>query len=168
MSATGPTTLPGWVLRAMIALSALGVAAILAANGVAVVVLGIFALVAFAATAMPASLAPALLIGCAALVMAVTAGDPLRPGVLALVVLLHLVHVTSALAALVPLRSRLHLAALRAPARRFAFVQLFVLMIAGALALLPNGRTTPVVEILALGCAVGLALAVMLVTRPRT
>jgi hypothetical protein len=100
--------------------------------------------------------------------MAVTAGDPLRPGVLALVVLLHFVHVTSALAALVPLRSRLHLAALRAPARRFAFVQLFVLMIAGALALLPNGRTTPVVEILALGCAAGLALAVMLVTRPRT
>ncbi|PRY46683.1 hypothetical protein [Umezawaea tangerina] len=163
-----PAGLPAWLLRATAALACAATALVLAANGVQGVALGLFALVALAAVAVPASAAPALVIGTAAVTLAFTGGDPLRPGVLLVVVLLHLVHLTCALAAVTPARARLHPRALKAPARRFAATQLVVFALAGAVAVLPAGGTEPVVEVAGLASAVGLVVGAVLLMRPRS
>jgi hypothetical protein len=85
-----------------------------------------------------------------------------------LIVLFHLVHTTCALSALTPARSRLHLAALRAPVRRVALTQLLVFTLAGVIALLPSGGTEPVVEVVGLLSAVALAGAAVVLMRPRS
>ncbi len=160
--------LPAWTLRVLTALTCTAIALLLAANGVQGVSLGFFAVVSLAAVAVPASAAPALVIGFAAIAVVFTDGGPFRPTVLLMVVLLHLVHVACAIAALVPPRSRLHLRALRAPARRFLATQVLVFTLAGVAGLLPSGGTEPVVEVAGLLAAVGLAVAAVVLMRPRT
>jgi hypothetical protein len=162
-----PAGLPAWALRVVAALSCAAIALVLAANGVQGVSLGLFAAISLAAVAVPASAAPALVIGFAALAVVFAGDDPFRPSVLVLIVLFHLVHTTCAIAALTPPRSRLHLSALRAPARRFALTQLLVFTLVGVAALLPSGGTEPVVEVVGLLSAVGLAGAAVVLMRPR-
>ncbi|GAA1261133.1 hypothetical protein GCM10009634_00700 [Saccharothrix xinjiangensis] len=157
--------LPGWVLRAAIAVTGGAVAAVLAGVGVEAPALALYLVLAVAAAAIPASAAAALLIAYpAAAVVFATDGTP-WPAVLALVVLLHLVHVLCAYAAVVPLASRVHPEALAAPARRFVLVQLSVFALAGLVALVPGGRTAVPVEVVGLACAVGLVLVAVLLLR---
>ena len=162
-----PAGLPAWTLRAAAALACGATGVVLAANGVQGVALVLFALVSAAAVAVPASAAPALVIGMAAITTAFTEGDPLRPSVLVLLPLLHLVHLTSALAALVPPRSRLHVSALRAPAGRLLLTQALTFTLVGVTAFLPEHGTDPVVEVAGLATAVALAVAAVVLMRPR-
>ncbi|MFT7839606.1 hypothetical protein Q5530_25975 [Saccharothrix sp. BKS2] len=159
--------LPGWVLRAAIALTCGAVAAVLAAVGVEPLALALYLAIAVAAAAIPASAAAALLIGYPAVAAVFATDGPSWPAVLALVVLLHLVHVLCAYAAVLPLHSRIHPEALGAPARRFALVQLSVFALAGLVILLPARRTDVPVELIGLACAVGLVLVTVLLLRRR-
>ncbi|WP_158842433.1 hypothetical protein [Saccharothrix deserti] len=157
--------LPGWVLRAAIGVVAAGVAGVLAANGVEWPALALYGVLAVAAMAIPASAAVALIIGYPAAAMVFAGDEPSWPGVLALVVLLHLLHVLSAYAAIIPLSSRVHPEALKAPAKRFAAVQLSVLVLAAVVLLLPGGRTDEAVEVIGLAGAVGLVVGAVLLMR---
>jgi hypothetical protein len=163
-----PAGLPAWTLRVAAALTCVVIALLLSANGVQGVSLGLFGVTSLAAVAVPASAAPALVIGFAAIAVAFTDGGPFRPTVVALVVLFHLLHLTCAIAALAPPRSRLHLSVLRAPARRFALTQILVFTLLGVIAFLPSGGTEPVVEVAGLLAAVGLATAAVVLMRPRS
>jgi hypothetical protein len=88
--------------------------------------------------------------------------------VFALVVLLHLLHVLSAYAAIVPIGSRVHPDALKAPAKRFAAVQLSVLAFGVVVLLLPGGRTDAAVEVVGLVCAVALVVGTVLLLRRKS
>ncbi|MFC6091221.1 hypothetical protein [Saccharothrix lopnurensis] len=160
--------LPGWVLRAAIALTCGAVAAVLAAVGVESPALALYLAIAVAAAAIPTTAAAALLIGYPAVAVVFATDGPSWPAVLALVVLLHLVHVLCAYAAVLPLHSRIHPEALGAPARRFALVQLSVFALAGLVTLLPARRTDAPVELIGLACAVGLVLVTVLLLRRRS
>ncbi|MBY8852556.1 hypothetical protein K7G98_31735, partial [Saccharothrix sp. MB29] len=137
------------------------------ANGVEGLALVLYLVLAAAAAAIPASAAVALLIAYPAAAIVFASDEPRWPAVFALVVLLHLLHLLAAYAALVPVRSRVHPEALRAPARRFAGVQLGVFALGGVVLLSPGGRTDAPVEVIGLLCAVGLAVGVVLLLRRR-
>ncbi|MFD0202163.1 MULTISPECIES: hypothetical protein [Saccharothrix] len=157
--------LPAWVLRAAVGVVAAGVAAVLAVNGVEWPALALYGVLVVAAVAIPASAAVALIIGYPAAAMVFTGDEPSWPSVLVLVVLLHLLHVLSAYAAILPIGSRVHLDALKAPAKRFAVVQLSVLAFAIVVLLVPGGRTDEAVEVVGLVCAVGLVVGAVLLMR---
>ncbi|MBP2340804.1 hypothetical protein JOF41_006982 [Saccharothrix coeruleofusca] len=156
---------PGWVLRAAVVAVGAAVAGVLSANGVAPLVLGLYLVLVGVAAAIPASAASALAIAYPAAAVVLAGGPPVRPGVLALVVLLHLLHVLCGYAALLPARSRVHPFALKKPAVRFLSVQLAVLTLAGMITLLPVSRTAPAVEVVGLLAAVGLVVAAVLLMR---
>ncbi|MEV8443234.1 hypothetical protein AB0425_38155 [Actinosynnema sp. NPDC051121] len=156
---------PAWVLRASIGVVAAGVAGVLAVNGVEWPALALYGVLVVAAVAIPASAAVALIVGYPAVAMVFSSDEPWWPGIFALVVLLHLLHVLSAYAAIIPIGSRFHLDALKAPAKRFAAVQLSVLAFAGIVILLPGGRTDAAVEVVGLACVVGLVVGVVLLMR---
>jgi glucan phosphoethanolaminetransferase (alkaline phosphatase superfamily) len=153
------------VLRAAIGVAAAAVGGVLAVHGVEWPALALYGLLVAAAVAIPASAAVAVIIGYPAAAMAFVGDDRSWAGVFALVVLLHLVHVLAAYAAIIPIGSRVHPEALRAPAKRFATVQLCVLALGAVVILLPGGRTDAVVEIAGLACAIGLVLGVVLLMR---
>jgi hypothetical protein len=88
--------------------------------------------------------------------------DPFSIGVLALLPLVHLVHIGSAVAAVIPGTARVHLAALRPAAVRFAIVQAIVFGLAGVAALVPETVTPAALEFAAL---IGAALLAALATR---
>ncbi len=160
--------LPAWVLRASIGVVAAGVAAVLAVNGVEWPALAVYGVLVVVSMAVPASAAVALIIGYPAAAVVFTSDEPSWPAVLVLVVLLHLLHVLSAYAAIIPIGSRVHPEALKAPAKRFAVVQLSVLAFAVAVLLLPGGRTDEAVEVIGLVCAVGLVLGAVLLLRRKS
>jgi hypothetical protein len=139
------------VMRLAIVVAALPVALILNAEADSLAPLGIVAVLTLLTVLMPASVAPALLMGYAALAMAFADGHPLRLGVLLMIPALHLVHVTSALAAVVPVKTKIEPAALKAPARRFAIVQAISFAVAGFAAFIPSGPGIGLVELLGLG-----------------
>ncbi|ROP38521.1 hypothetical protein [Saccharothrix texasensis] len=157
--------LPGWVLRASIVVVAAGAAWVLALNGVDWPALALYGALVLAAAAIPASAAVALIIGYPAAAMVFATDEPSWPGVFVLVVLLHLLHVLSAYAAVLPIGSRIHPAALKAPAKRFVAVQLSVLAFGVVVLLLPGGRTDAAVEVVGLVCAVGLVVGTVLLMR---
>ncbi|MCE6994430.1 hypothetical protein LZG04_06355 [Saccharothrix sp. S26] len=157
--------LPAWVLRAAIAVVAAVVVGVLAVNGVEWPALVLYGVLVVAAVAIPASAAVALIIGYPAAAMVFGGDERSWPSVLVLVVLLHLLHLLSAYAALLPIGSRVHLDALKVPAKRFALVQLSVLAFAGVVLLLPGGRTDEAVEVAGLACVVGLVVGVVLLMR---
>jgi hypothetical protein len=109
-----------------------------------------------------------LLIVSAAGLVVVNHSEPLSPAALAMIPLAHLVHVSCAIAGMLPLRARVHLAALKRPAVRYLMVQAGVFLIAGIAALMPEGVTPAVLEVLALlsVAALGLVIAKM-VHRPQ-
>jgi len=139
------------LMRLAIVLAALPVALIINAGADTVAPLGIVAVLTALTVLMPASAAPALLIGYAALAMTFADGHPLRLGVLLMIPLLHLIHVTSALAAVVPMKTRIEPAALKAPARRFAIVQAISFLVAAFAAVIPSGPNIGLTELLGLG-----------------
>jgi hypothetical protein len=157
---------PGWVLRAVVLAAGLGSVSVLLGDGFASIVLGLMFAFAFVVPALPASPAPAILIGAVAIAVTAIGGDPLRPEVLIAIPLLHLVHAASSVAAFVPLRAVVQPRALLAPARRFVLVQLVVFAVVAVAAVLPTGRNTTIVELAGLLASAGLvALAIRLLTR---
>ncbi|GAB2989902.1 hypothetical protein [Saccharothrix stipae] len=165
MSTEVGTGLPAWVLRAAIGAVAAGAAGVLAANGVQWPALALYGALVVAAVVVPASAAVGLVIGYPAAAMVFAGDEPSWPGVFALIVLLHLLHVLSAYAAIIPIGSRVHLNALKAPAKRFAIVQLSVLTLGVLVLLLPGGRTDAAVEVVGLACTVAVVLAAVLLMR---
>ncbi|TWP48668.1 hypothetical protein FKR81_27490 [Lentzea tibetensis] len=150
------------LIRIVTAVACLAIGVVLRANGLGLVQLAIFAALVVITVLMPASAAPALVIAFAAVVMTFADGNPLRIGVLVLIPLLHLVHVTSALAVVIPRKAGVEMSALRAPARRFAAVQAVALALAGIAALLPSGPTPVPLEVAGLASAALVAALVAL------
>ena len=138
-------------MRLAIVLAALPVALILHLESETIAPLIIVAVLTALTVLMPGSAGAALLIGYAALAIAFADGHPLRLGVLLMIPALHLIHVTSALAAVVPVKTKIEPAALKAPARRFAIVQALSFVVAGFTAFVPSGPNIGLVELLGLG-----------------
>jgi hypothetical protein len=166
--------LPGGVLRLVVAVASAGIVGVLAVDGAPPLVLAIVGLVATFGVLSPGSAAPAALCGLAAIVSTIYAnsgdgdidGAVLRPTVFLLVFLVHLVHVSCGLAAVVPRGARLHVSALRRPLRRFLLIQAAVFALAGLVAVLPAGRNPAQLEVLAILGITGLAaLAIVLLRR---
>jgi hypothetical protein len=159
---------PGWVLRLVVGAVSAAVVAVLGAAGAPVAVQVVFGLLAASATASPGSAAPAALGGGGALVTTVYHdGGALTQPVLALVVLVHLLHVTCGIAAVVPPRARLFLRALRRPLARLLLIQAAVFALAGLVAVAPPGRNPVAVEVLAVLGVAGLATLVTVQLRRR-
>jgi hypothetical protein len=163
----GPSV-PGWVLRLVVAAVSAAIVAVLGAEGAPIAVQVVFGLLAASGTVSPSSAAPAALGGGGALVSTVYHdGAPLAPAVLALVVLVHLLHVTCGTAAVVPPRARLFLRALRRPLARFVLIQAAVFALAGLVAVVPPGRNPTSVEVLAVLGVAGLAALAIVQLRRR-
>jgi len=159
---------PGWVLRLLLLTAGFGAVGTLLSDGLSILVLVVLLGLALLTAALPASPAPALLIAAVVITVTVVGGDPLRPEVLVEIPLLHLVHLTAAITALLPVRSVIRPAALVAPARRFVLVQVAVFAVVAVAEVLPTGRNTTVVELAGLIAASGLVLlAIRLLTRGR-
>ncbi|MGW6933343.1 hypothetical protein ACWGE0_25025 [Lentzea sp. NPDC054927] len=139
------------LMRLAIVLAALPVALILHLQSETIAPLIIVTVLTALTVLMPGSAGAALLIGYAALAMAFADGHPLRLGVLVMIPALHLIHVTSALAAVVPVKTKIEPAALKAPVRRFAIVQALSFVVAGFAAFVPSGPNIGLVELLGLG-----------------
>ncbi|MFD5826564.1 hypothetical protein [Lentzea sp. NPDC060358] len=138
-------------MRLAIVLAALPVAVILHSEAGSVAPLVVVAVLTAVTALMPGSAGAALLIGYAALAMAFGEGHPLRIGVLLMIPALHLIHVMSAIAAVVPVKTKIEPAALKAPARRFAIVQVITFGVAAFTAFIPTGAAIGLVELLGLG-----------------
>jgi hypothetical protein len=154
--------LSGWWLRAVVAGAAGGIVAVLATSGIggpALVVVGVAGLIS---VTLPASPAPGLVVTLVALAVLATESGPFSPQVLALIPLVHLLHVGCGIAGLVPASARVHLSALRLPSVRFVGIQAAVFAIAGVMALAPDGRVPPVLEY---GAIVGIAVLAVLIIR---
>jgi hypothetical protein len=159
---------PAWSLRVVLLLAGVGSVVPLLGGGVAGVVLVVLFGLAVVTAALPATPAPALLIGAVAVAVTAVGGDPLRPAVLVEIPLVHLVHVVASLAALVPANAVLRPSVLVRPVRRFVLVQLSVFAVVGLAEVLPTGRNTTVVELAGLVAATGLvAVAIRAVHRGR-
>ena len=109
----------------------------------------------------PASPAPAAVVVVAAVLLALGGDDPVRPEVLVMIPLVHLFHVACGLAGVLPASGRLHARALRSTALRFLLVQAGTAVVVVLIALLPTGRTQPVVEVLGLVALTGVVLLVV-------
>jgi len=172
MSTEEPTILtrglPVWVVRTTVAVAIVAIGVLLAAQGVSGVLLGILGLVGTLCVLVPASPAPAMVIIATAGSVALVAPDPLAVGVLALLPLVHVVHIGSAVAAVIPGTARIHLAALRPAMIRFVVVQLGTFALAGVAAIVPNATTPTVFEAAGLLGAALLALiaARLIMKRP--
>jgi hypothetical protein len=154
--------LPAWVLRGVIACAVVLIIVLLMAQGVSVIPAGLIAVFGALTVLAPASPAPAFVIITTAVCVVVVSSDPFSIGVLALLPLVHLVHIGSAIVAVIPGTARVHLAALGPAATRFALVQLIVFGLAGVAALVPKTVTPAALEVAAL---IGAALLAALATR---
>jgi len=151
---------PAVVLR--VAIMGLGLAIVLVSLGSGITAgVIVLVLVVLAAAYAPASSAPTIVVVIAALMVGLASGDPLRVEVLVLIPLVHLFHVTCGLAGVLPAAGRVHVRALRAPLLRFLLVQAVMAVLVALAAVLPDGRTAPVVEVAGLLGIVGVALLVV-------
>lgn len=161
--------IPASVLRTALGAVCGALMAVLVLDGAPSGYLVLLSLMAAASVLSPGSAATAALIGGAVLALVMVdpdGSDPLRPAVLAVVVLGHLAHVLAGIAALVPLNSWLHLPALRRPLVRFALIQAAVLALAALTVVLPGGQNSALLEVIAvLGVAALVSLAVVLLRR---
>ncbi len=163
------TAVPAWTLRLLIAALCCLVVGVMALDDTPQVFLAVLATASLAAVLSPGSAASAgLTCGVVIGLVIVDSGgdDQLRPTVLALVFLIHLIHVVSGIAGLVPLRSALHLPALRGPLARFAVIQVAAFALVGLAAVLPGGKNSVPLEVAAvLGVTGVTVLAVVLLRR---
>jgi hypothetical protein len=141
---------PAVALRAVIGLAGAGIVVVLANSGVGGLGLILIAASALMSAGVPASPAPSLVVLLVAVLVVAIGGNPFAPHVLLLVPLLHLLHVSCAVAGLIPARSRIRPSALRAPAIRFVAIQAGVFALAGFLAVAPTGRVPEALEFIAI------------------
>lgn len=153
---------PGWLLRAAVLCSGVLVVLIPSTEGALWGALVILGPVILASMYAPASPAPAGVVIGAAILVALTGDDPLRPTVLLMIPAVHLFHVCSGIAGLVPVRGRLHPSALLRSAGRFVVVQAVVFAFVGVAALLPVTQIPAWLEAGAAGGLVVLALIIVL------
>lgn len=139
------------LMRLAIVLAALPVALVLHLEAESLAPLLIVSALTVITVLLPGSAGAALLIGYAAFTLAFGDGHPLRLGVLIMIPALHLIHVTSALAAVVPVKTKIEPATLKAPARRFAIVQAITFAVAAFAAIVGSGANIGLVEVLGLG-----------------
>jgi len=159
-------TVPDWTLRLLLATIAGAICAVLATEGMPPGGLIILGLVGLAVLLVPASPAAAVLGGGTAILLAGYGdGDPVRPAVLACVVLVHLLHVVTGQIAIVPRGTRIHLRALRRPALRFVLIQAVAFALVGLVLLLPRAATPTFIEVAALLAITALAVFVMFLLR---
>jgi hypothetical protein len=151
---------PAIALRAVVGLAAAGIIVVLANGGIGGTVLVLITVAALVSAGTPGSPAPTLVVLLVAMSVVAIGGSPFAPHVLLLVPLVHLLHVSSALAALVPLRARIRASALRAPAIRFVAIQAAVFALAGLLAVAPTGRVPSALEFTAVAGVVVIAVIV--------
>ncbi|MFC0114466.1 hypothetical protein [Kibdelosporangium aridum] len=154
--------LPAWTLRGAVLCAVVLISILLAGQGADVFPLGVIALVGVLSVTAPGTPAPAVLIVATAVTAVMLTGGALEIGILALIPLVHLVHIGCAFAAVIPSTARIHLAALRPAAIRFAIVQVIVFGLAGVAALVPKTVTPAALEVAALA---GAALLAVLATR---
>jgi hypothetical protein len=152
------TGIPAIALRLLIACCGAGIVAVLGNGGIGGPALVLIALAVLMSAGVPASPAPALVVLLVALSMMAIGGNPFSPRVLAMVPLVHLLHVSCGLAALIPVRARIQPAALRKPAVRFAAIQAGVFALAGLMAVAPTGRVPGLVEMVAVGGIAAIAV----------
>nr|CEL19154.1 hypothetical protein [Kibdelosporangium sp. MJ126-NF4]CTQ95045.1 hypothetical protein [Kibdelosporangium sp. MJ126-NF4] len=140
-----------------------------AAQGVGVFPLCVVALLGVLSVTAPGTPAPAFLIVATAVAAVVVSENAFSVGVLALIPLVHLVHIGCALAAVIPGTARVHLSALRPAAVRFVLVQLVVAGLAGVAALVPETVTPAALEVLALlgGAALAVLATRLIMKRPQ-
>ena len=150
--------LPAWWLRGAIGVLGAAVLLILAAQGLGVPLLIVLAVVVAVAVAIPSSPAMTVLIGGAAVCTAFLDGVDVSVEAVLLIPLLHLGHVLAAIAGVLPIGARLHLAAFRRPLRRYLLIQVAVLVLVAVAVLVPAGRIDPIVEVTGLLAAAGIAL----------
>ncbi len=159
--------IPAWLLRAVILVTGAAIVLLPLSEGTTTGTLFVLLPATLASVYAPASPAPAAVVVVAAVLLALADGDPLRAEVLAMVPLVHLFHVTCGIAGFLPASGRVHPRALRSTALRFLLIQAVTAVIAVMVALLPDGRTQPVVEVLALAGLTGVALLVVWFQRVR-
>ncbi|ONI77723.1 hypothetical protein ALI144C_30190 [Actinosynnema sp. ALI-1.44] len=161
--------MPAWTLRGGVACAVALILISLAAQGVGVFPLGIVALLGVLSVTAPATPAPAFLIVATAVAVAVVSDDAFDIRVLALVPLIHLVHIGCALTAVIPGTARVHVSALRPAAVRFVLVQLAVAALAAVASLVPETVTPAALEVLALLAATTLAVLAtrLIMKRPK-
>lgn len=153
--------LPGWTLRVVIAVLSGAIVVVLMGGGLGGVALVLLAAAALMSVAVPASPAPALVVVLVAMSVVAIGTDPFAFHVLAMIPLVHLLHVACGLAGLLPRGARVHPGALRVPAIRFLVVQTGVFALAGLVALVPTGRSPAVLEFLAIVGVAAIALLVV-------
>jgi hypothetical protein len=159
-------TAPAWTLRLLLAAVAGAICAVLATEGVppgGLIILGLVGLTVLLAPASPA--AAVLGGGTAILLAAYSEGDPVRPAVLACIVLVHLLHVVTGQVAVIPRGARIHPRALRRPALRFLAIQVSVFALVGLAMLLPRTATPTPIEVAALLALTALPVFVMFLLR---
>jgi hypothetical protein len=156
--------LPGWWLRAAIGVLGALVIVVLAVQGLGFSMVIVFGVVVAVTVALPSSPAMTVLIGGAAIATAFLDGVDVSVEAVLLIPLLHLGHVLSAIAGVLPLDSRLHLSAFRRPLRRYLLIQVAVLALVAVAVLVPAGRVDPIIEVAGLLAAAGVALVAL----PRT
>lgn len=153
---------PAVTLRILILLAGGGIVVVLGSGGVGGPALVLVGLGVVMSAGVPASPAPVLVILLVSVSLVAIGGSPFHVRVLLLVALVHLLHVGCALAGLMPLRSRIRLSALKAPAIRFVSIQAGVLALAGAMALAPTGRVPAALEFVAIA---GIAVIAVILWR---
>jgi hypothetical protein len=156
---------PAYLLRVVILLVGGAIVLVPLGEGTTTGTLAVLLPAVLASVYAPASPTPAAVIVLAAGLLALAGGDPLRAEVLVMVPLVHLFHVTCGIAGVLPASGRVHLRALRSTGLRFLLVQAMAFTVVGLVALLPTGRTPPLVEVLALTGLAGVALLVVWLQR---
>lgn len=150
--------LPAWWLRVAIAAVSAAMIGLSAVHGLSFPLILVFAVVAAVAVLLPSSPAMTVLIGVVAVAAAILDGDVVDPTVVALIPLVHFGHVVAGVAGVIPLRSRLHLSAFRAPVRRFLLIQVAVLLLAAVAVVVPAGDSDALVEVLGLVAVAAIAV----------
>jgi hypothetical protein len=159
--------IPAIALRGLVLVVGLVIVFVPLHVGVTVGTLVILLPAVLASVYAPASPVPAAVIVAAAVLIALSGDDPLRPEVLVLIPLVHLFHIACGIAGVVPVGGRVHVRALVAPGLRFLLVQGVMAVLVLVAALLPAGLSAPAFEAVALVGLAGVAVLVIFLQRVR-
>lgn len=158
---------PAWLLRVVIFVTGTAIVYLPLSEGTTIGTLGLLLPAVLASVYAPASPTPAAVVVVAAALLALKDLDPMRVQVLAMVPLVHLFHVTCGIAGVLPAAGRVHLSALRPTVVRFVLIQAVTAAVVVLIALLPDGTTQPLVEVLALAGLAGVAVLLVWLQRTR-
>lgn len=163
----GPT-LSGGLVRLVLLLASLALVAVAAGGrGLAFPVALLVVLAALGATAAPASLLPGVLLAVVVVLELVDGESDIGVRLAATILLFHFVHVLAALAAVIPVASRVEAAVFVPSAMRFVAVQVVVIALVIASRFLP-ADTAPLPMLVALAVAATvLACAPLVLLRRR-